>query len=161
MTTIAKNFFNDARVQSATQTLLAVLQEYQKNITAPRPANADLAQTYADTIKAFQDIRGGNLYFPYLASGLGHGALVELADGSVKYDFINGIGVHHFGHSHPKIIAATVAASLTDTVMSGNLQQGEDSFLFAKLCLMPLEHTARACRIVSSAPPASWRVKMR
>ncbi|MEQ1843399.1 MAG: aminotransferase class III-fold pyridoxal phosphate-dependent enzyme, partial [Verrucomicrobiales bacterium] len=68
-----------------------------------------------------------SLFFPYLGSGIGNGALVELADGSVKYDFISGIGVHHFGHSHPALVAACLDAALGDTVMQGNLQQNRDS----------------------------------
>ncbi len=50
-------------------------------------------------------------------------AFRELADGSVKLDFIVGIGVHGMGHSHPANVAATVDAAIEDTVMQGNLQQ--------------------------------------
>ena len=53
--------------------------------------------------------------------------LVELADGSVKYDFISGIGVHHWGHSHPAMVEASLDAALRDTVMEGNLQQNVES----------------------------------
>ncbi len=53
-----------------------------------------------------------------------NGSFVELADGSVKLDFIVGIGVHGMGHSHPANVAATVDAAIEDTVMQGNLQQG-------------------------------------
>jgi 4-aminobutyrate aminotransferase-like enzyme len=48
---------------------------------------------------------------------------VELADGSVKYDFITGIGVHYLGHNHPALLEAGVDAALENTVMQGNLQQ--------------------------------------
>lgn len=133
--TLAQKFFTDPRVAKAKETLLAVLTEYQKNITGPKLAVAELKQSYADTIKSFEDVRGGNLFFPYLGSGLGRGPLVELADGSIKYDFINGIGVHHFGHSHAKLIAASLGAALSDTVMQGNLQQSEESVRFAKTLL--------------------------
>jgi len=66
---------------------------------------------------------------------MGNGPFVELMDGSVKYDFINGIGVHHFGHSNPKIIEACLDAALEDTVMQGNLQQNELAFTFSKKLL--------------------------
>ena len=67
------------------------------------------------------------MYYPYLGSGIGRGALVELADGSVKYDFITGIGVHYMGHNHPALLEAGVDAALTNTVMQGNLQQNVES----------------------------------
>ena len=64
---------------------------------------------------------------PYLGSGLGNGALVELADGSVKYDLIAGIGVHFLGHSQPALIDAAVESALRDTIMQGNLMQNEEA----------------------------------
>ena len=78
-------------------------------------------------LQKFGDIRGGTLYFPYLGSGIGRGPLVELADGSVKYDMISGIGVHYLGHSHPALIAASIDAAIRDTIMQGNLQQNVES----------------------------------
>jgi acetylornithine aminotransferase len=52
---------------------------------------------------------------------------VELADGSVKFDMISGIGVHAFGHSDPDLMNAGIDAALEDTVMQGNLQQNVES----------------------------------
>jgi len=75
----------------------------------------------------FSKQRGGKLFYDYIGSGIGNGALVELADGSVKYDFITGIGVHYFGHSHPGVVAAQIDGAITNTTMSGNLQQNVDS----------------------------------
>ena len=129
---VANAFFEDPAVVAAQQTLLDALKQRQQGITGPRPANPALAQGYAETLAAFSEVRGGKLYFPFLGSGIGRGALVELGDGSVKYDFISGIGVHHFGHSHPKLVAAVLESALTDTVMLGNLQQNEASFAFSK-----------------------------
>src|SRR5690606_36877990 len=62
-----------------------------------------------------------------VGSGLGRGPLVELADGSVKYDFITGIGVHYMGHNHPALLDAGVDAAIESTVMQGNLQQNHHS----------------------------------
>ena len=81
----------------------------------------------------FGKIRGGYLYFPYLASGIGNGPFVELADGSVKLDMITGIGVHGFGHSHPALVETGIDAALCDTVMQGNLQQNTQSYDVSKL----------------------------
>src|SRR5438477_30555 len=72
-------------------------------------------------------VRGGAIFYPYLGSGLGNGALVELADGSVKFDMISGIGVQHWGHSYPVFLDAGIDATLGDTVMQGNLQQNVDA----------------------------------
>ena len=61
--------------------------------------------------------------------------MVELLDGSVKYDFITGIGVHYMGHSHPEILDASIDAALEDTVMQGNLQASPIGTEVSKLFL--------------------------
>ncbi|MCP4407944.1 MAG: aminotransferase class III-fold pyridoxal phosphate-dependent enzyme [Gammaproteobacteria bacterium] len=129
---IAQSFLNDPLVISAKQSLLAALKQHQQSIDGIRPPDQERAQSYEETIAAFNQVRGGNLYFPYLGSGIGRGSLVELEDGSVKYDFINGIGVHHFGHSHPQLIEAAIEAALGDTIMQGNLQQNKASYTFSR-----------------------------
>ena len=131
-TVIAQAFHADPQVLEAQKTILNALRRHQQQITGVRAANPALIESYAETIAAFSELRGGKLYFPYLASGIGRGALVELGDGSVKYDFISGIGVHHFGHSHPELVAAALESALSDTIMLGNLQQNEASFEFSK-----------------------------
>src|SRR6185312_3285962 len=93
----------------------------------PRPAIDELKQAYSQSLQQFAELRGGPLYYPYLASGIGRGPLVELADGSVKYDMITGIGVHYLGHSHPLLLDSSIDAALNDTIMQGNLQQNEPS----------------------------------
>ncbi len=122
----------DPRVAEAKRLLEDALADCRKELTGIWPPAADLKTDYAELIDRYSDLRGGRLYYPYLASGVGRGALVELADGSVKYDFINGIGVHHWGHSHPEMLAAGVDAALEDTVMQGNLQQGVASVTLAE-----------------------------
>ena len=56
---------------------------------------------------------------------------VRLADGSVKWDMINGIGVHMFGHSDRDMIRASLEGAVSDTVMQGNLQYNQDAVDFA------------------------------
>ncbi|MEX0776532.1 MAG: aminotransferase class III-fold pyridoxal phosphate-dependent enzyme [Phycisphaeraceae bacterium] len=145
---LAEQFHHDPRIAQAKRLLHEALAEHQGKFTAPRAADPHRAATYADTIARFGDIRGGALYFPYLASGLGRGALVELADGSIKYDMISGIGVHHLGHSNPRLVEALVDAALRDTVMQGNLQQGTQALEFSQ------ELLAAANRESSAAIPA-------
>lgn len=129
---IADSFFNDQEVVSAKDKLISKLIEHQSKITEIKPPLAEFELSYKETIDQFSQARGMNLYFPYLSSGIGNGPFVELGDGSIKYDFINGIGVHFFGHSHPKLVEATLDAALSDTIMQGNLQQTKDSFDFCK-----------------------------
>lgn len=114
---------NDPRVAEAKRLILEALADHQGRFGGPRPPAPGLKETYSELLRRFGDLRGGALYYPYLASGFGRGPLVELADGSVKYDFISGIGAHPFGHSHPALVAASFDAALAGTVMQGNLQQ--------------------------------------
>ncbi len=119
----AEQLKRDPRVAQAEQLLLSALADAQCTLNEPRPARADLQADYAQLLERLSVARGGAPYFPYLGSGLGHGPWVELADGSVKLDFICGIGVHGLGHSHPLMLQAGLRGALQDTVMQGNLQQ--------------------------------------
>lgn len=132
---IGAQFFEDPRIQQAKDLLTQTLQEHSSKITEVKAADPELAQSYQELIKDFSEDRGGKLFYDYIGSGIGNGPLVELADGSVKYDFITGIGVHYFGHSHPGVVAAEIQGSITNTTMSGNLQQNVDSPKLFKLIL--------------------------
>lgn len=123
----ADSLLKDPRVASAKGLMLAALQEKQKEITSVRPPNPSLKQNYDELLARFSESRGAPLWFPYLGSGIGNGPLVELLDGSVKYDFISGIGVHFFGHSHPVLMEASLDAALSDIAIQGHLQQNGDS----------------------------------
>lgn len=132
-TLVASQLMQDPRIEEAKQLILAALEEHKKSITGVRPANPALAQDYRHLLEHFGDIRGGQLWYPYIGSGIGNGALVELLDGSIKYDFISGIGVHYWGHSHSAVVASAVEASISNTVMQGNLQQNGDSLQLSEL----------------------------
>ena len=105
----------------------SLAQDYlqdQESINAIKPPSADMkekSQGFADRIDA---ARGRPLFFHYIGSGRGHGPFVELQDGSVKLDLINGIGIHVLGHAHPLVVEKSIEASLSDVVMQGNLQPG-------------------------------------
>jgi 4-aminobutyrate aminotransferase-like enzyme len=129
---VAEQFFGDARVHQAREMMMQALSEHQKTLTAVRPADPERQVSYDACLKQFGEQRAGALFYPYLGSGIGNGPFVELADGSVKFDMINGIGVHHFGHSHPALMGAAIEAALRDTVMQGNLQQNLESAELAK-----------------------------
>jgi 4-aminobutyrate aminotransferase-like enzyme len=125
--TVGEQFFCDPRIVEAKKLLTDALKEHSKKITGVKPADPDLKNSYEELLKSFAQDRGGALWYKYLGTGMGNGALVELADGSVKYDFITGIGVHFFGHSHPGVVAAQIDGAISNTTMSGNLQQNVDS----------------------------------
>jgi acetylornithine aminotransferase len=129
----ANKLKSDPRLQQAKELILAAVAEHQAELATIKSPNPELAADYEKTLEEFGGIRNGNLYFPYLSSGLGNGPFVELGDGSVKLDFITGIGVHGYGHSHPLLIKAAVDSSVADTVMQGNLQQNHESYQLVKL----------------------------
>ncbi len=135
MPTLAKQFAMDGRVVECKERLIQCLLEYQSALTGIRPPNPELKESYDQVIADFGDFRGGDLFYPYLGGGLGKGPLVELDDGSVKYDFISGIGVHHFGHGNINIVKAVMDAALSDLVMQGNLQQNSVAVDVVKLML--------------------------
>lgn len=124
---LADQLRNDPRVKQAEELLLAALADAQASITGPAEPKGGLRAGYEQLLERLTVARGGAPYFRYLGSGLGKGPWVELADGSVKLDFITGIGVHGLGHSHSRLLQAGVRAALEDTVMQGNLQQHRPS----------------------------------
>lgn len=132
---VAEQFLNDPRLAQAKALIIQTLSEYRNHLKNIRPPHPSLKQSYEQTLAAFAEMRGGNLWYPYLGSGIGNGALVELADGSVKYDFICGVGPHYWGHSDLGIVAASIDASVSNTLMQGHLQQNQDAVTLTKLLL--------------------------
>ncbi|SMP53566.1 acetylornithine aminotransferase [Neorhodopirellula lusitana] len=145
--TKATAFQNDPRVAEAKRLIAEALAEHTESLNAVAEPDPELKDAYQGFIADYAAARGGPPLWPYFASGLGNGPYVELADGSVKLDFIGGIGVHGCGHSHPAIIEAGIDAALEDTVMQGNLQQNVPSVeMLSRLIELasqsgaPLEH---------------------
>lgn len=131
-TLIADRLHDDERVLRAREALLEALADHQRALDGVRPADPARAATYVELVERAESVRGARLIYPYLASGIGRGALVELADGSVKYDLIAGVGTHHLGHSHPVVVSAAIDAALMSTVMEGNLQASVAGQAFAR-----------------------------
>ena len=125
--TIGENFFADPRLKEAKKLIQDALKEHQSKITGVKAATPELKESYDQLLKKMAEYRGGALFYNYLGTGIGNGPLVELADGSVKYDFITGIGVHYMGHSHPGVIEAQINGAISNTVMNGHLQQNTDT----------------------------------
>ena len=74
--------------------------------------------------------RGRPLHYPFIGTGAGRGPFVELEDGSVKLDLINGIGIHLFGHGHPRVIEAALRGAMSDVIMQGNLEPNKEYIQF-------------------------------
>ena len=125
--TTSNDLKNDPRIAEARKLIGEAIREHSGRLNSIRPPKESLRESYDDALTSMGDLRGGGLYYRYLGSGLGNGPLVELADGSVKYDMISGIGVHIYGHTHPEIVDSLIQAAISDTVMQGNLQQNLDS----------------------------------
>lgn len=125
--TVAQGFFTDPRLAEAKKLIQEALSEHTSKINSVKPGNPELKESYEQLLKKMADYRGGALFYNYLGSGIGNGPFVELGDGSVKYDFITGIGVHYMGHSHPGVIDAQLNGALSNTVMNGHLQQNTDT----------------------------------
>lgn len=125
--TLEEKLRDDPRITEAKNLLLKTVKDHQKEITGIKPPIAELKTDYDAIIKSFSEQRGGNIFYPYIGSGFGKGPFVELLDGSIKYDFIAGVGVHHFGHNHPEIMATAIDAAISNTVMQGALQQNLDA----------------------------------
>ena len=121
----------DPRIAEAKRLIAEAVAEHSADLDSAKPANPKLADHYKSMLERLGVARGGTPFWPYLSAGLGNGPYAELADGSVKLDFIGGIGVHGAGHSSPVMIDAAIDAALEDTVMQGNLQQHPPSI---KLC---------------------------
>ncbi len=113
----------DPRILEAKRLISEAVAAHSETIRDVAGANPDLVDDYQQMLDRLGVARGGTPFWPYLSSGLGNGPYVELADGSVKLDFIGGIGVHGCGHSSAKMIDAAIDAAIEDTVMQGNLQQ--------------------------------------
>lgn len=126
---------SDPRVTEAKKMLLEAVSYQKKSISGVLPPKPELTAHYKQALDNLAEYRGSKLWYPYLGSGIGNGPLVELMDGSVKYDFIGGIGVHHFGHSHPEILSACIDAAISDIVMQGHLQQNTDQMELINLLL--------------------------
>jgi len=122
----------DPQVREARRLLAGAVGDAQARITGIRPPDPALSAPASEAVQRWGELRGAPLALPYLGSGAGRGPFVELADGSVKYDMIGGIGVHFLGHGHPLVLQAGLDAALEDMAMQGNLQQTSLALSFAE-----------------------------
>ncbi|MES3038497.1 MAG: aminotransferase class III-fold pyridoxal phosphate-dependent enzyme [Bdellovibrionota bacterium] len=98
----------------------------EANIPGIKPIDPEHAVAGQKIIDEAGAWRGRPLHYPYIGTGAGRGPYVELANGSIKLDLINGIGIHLFGHGHPKVMEAALRGALSDIVMQGNLEPNKE-----------------------------------
>lgn len=131
---IGRQIENDPAVEGLISDLVDEVSVHNGGILGIRPPQPELVQSLQKKMDKIAVARGRPLYHPYIGSGAGQGVYVELEDGSVKMDLINGIGIHILGHSHPRVLKAAVRGAISDIVMQGNLQPNKDySKLLEKL----------------------------
>ena len=135
--------------------------KHSAKITDVRPPRAELKVSYDALLKQAADVRGRGLLYPYLGSGIGNGALVELLDGSVKWDMITGIGVHFFGHSDPETIRASMLGAAEDTLQHGNLLSGNGPYEFSRVLLDRGEEGQPAEVLCSRRRRGAWPTRTR
>ena len=126
-------FARDPEVADLIERIVARVEALQTGFTGARPADPARKESYDAWLSRNGGVRGRASLYPYVGSGAGRGPLVELADGSVKWDMINGIGVHMFGHADGRMVRAGLRAAVADLVMEGNLQFNADSIAIAEL----------------------------
>lgn len=141
--TVGYQLHRSPAVQAAIESIVGEVAAASARITDVRGPIEGLSEPYEQFMKRAADVRGRGLLYPYLSSGAGNGALIELMDGSVKWDMVCGIGVHFFGHSDPDLTGAALRAGLDDVVKHGNLQSGFEPYEFAETLLKAAQRGSR------------------
>jgi len=116
--------------------LLYLLQELSARLQGcegVKPASRDLLENLENYTKDLAALRGRPLLYPQFPTGRASGPYVAMEDGSVKLDMITGIGVHLFGHQHPKLVWEGLRAVLRAPNMQGTLMPSHESLHMHRL----------------------------
>jgi 4-aminobutyrate aminotransferase-like enzyme len=142
----------DPAIRRAIDEISKRLVALQTSITGVVPADPDRADQAAAFHARNAELRGRATLYPYVGSGFGKGALVQLADGSVKWDMISGIGVHMFGHSDTRMIEAALEGALSDLCMQGHIQHNADVPAISEILIAQASRTSalRHCFVANS-----------
>ncbi len=134
-TTKGQMVAQSTKIQTLVQDALKEIASASAQIEGVRPPDPERVEHMKELVGQLGTVRGRPLHYPYIGSGVGRGCYVELEDGSVKLDLINGIGIHVLGHSHPRVMAAAMRGALSDVVIQGNLQPNREYYEFSKKIL--------------------------
>jgi len=127
---IGDKLLSHPEIQELINKLVSKVEELNSTITSVRAEESHLVESANRWFTRTGNIRGRPLNYSYLGTGAGHGPFVELIDGSIKLDLINGIGIHLMGHGHSGIIRSTILGALQDVTNQGNLQPNREYTLF-------------------------------
>ena len=114
-------FSNNQSINKSLDHLFTLIKDQNDKINQLRKPQPNLSIENHNQVKKLEQYRGVPSFYNYLKTGNGNGPFLELADGSVKYDMINGIGINLLGYSHPIYIQSHLQAALKDCVICGNL----------------------------------------
>ncbi len=142
--TNSKAFSNNSSIDSLIDQIVCSIQKQSAHWDRPLPPDPKKTQHFTELLESIAKLRGRPLFYPYLSQGFGNGPWIRLADGSVKLDFISGIGPHILGHSHPEMIKASLKGALEPGVMQGHLQMGE---IYKKLLEKLVEIAGKKSRL--------------
>jgi 4-aminobutyrate aminotransferase-like enzyme len=133
--TVGGQLHSSPAVDAAIKAIVAEVKAKTAHITDVKPGDPALKEEYEALMARAAAVRGRPLLYPFVGSGAGNRGLVELADGSVKWDMICGIGVHFFGHSDTDLIEASLRGGIDDTLKHGNLVSNFEAYSFAETLL--------------------------
>lgn len=129
--TLGHEMRTSSQINSLLDNLVEQTLVHCRKITGVKDADPALSAQAAKDIATAGAVRSRPLFYNYMGSGVGRGPFVELEDGSVKLDLINGIGIQLFGHSHPRVIRAALKGALADVLIQGNLQPNREYMEFS------------------------------
>lgn len=123
---VGRQIDNDPVIEGLVNDLVDEVMVFNNTIQTIQPPQPSLIEAAKKKMDYIGALRGRPLYHPYIGTGAGRGPYVELEDGSVKLDLINGIGIHIMGHAHPRVMKAAIRGAMSDIIMQGNLQPNNE-----------------------------------
>jgi acetylornithine/N-succinyldiaminopimelate aminotransferase len=141
--TLGQELRQSSQVNSLLDNLVEQALVHSRKITGVKDADPALAASAQKDVATAGAVRSRPLFYNYMGTGVGRGAYVELEDGSVKLDLINGIGIHLFGHSHPRVMRAALKGALSDILIQGNLQPNREYMEFSEKLLSLAKKNSR------------------
>ncbi len=132
MELIGQQIARSESISSLIQKLVDEVTRVNSKIPGIKTASPELGDHHKGMLEKIGKLRGRPLHYPFIGSGAGRGPYVELEDGSIKLDLINGIGIHLFGHGHPRVIGAAIRGALADVITQGNLEPNKEYIKFTE-----------------------------
>lgn len=121
-----------AKIEEQIKSLVLEVSKLNSNLPGVRASQDEHKENGKKWIDHAAAFRGRPLHYPYVGTGAGRGPYVELEDGSIKLDLINGIGIHLMGHGNPRVMEAAVRGALADVIMQGNLEPNKEYIQFSE-----------------------------